>query len=746
MDNNLNEQTNENVQETPVEETAVTPSEEVKETPTDVLQSTLEYDSQPYVATNVGGGSTPPKKPASTGKIIGIVAACVAAIALIVCGILFIPKLFKSDKEVVEEAFEASYGTEAKGYFLQKIDEESFEDLYFKEGGKANFEITLNSITGVEQLEALNGLAISCDANINMQQKLANADLALKSKDESLLSLNYIYSPDTMYMQVPELFDGYLTIPTHDMFGELMKAPIMEGAVDAEELASLPKVDLDLFAMIEEMQTIETSSEDGLWAKATVKKDGSETVDVCGESIKAKKYIITFAEADLEAAVNSVFDEVSEQLMSNPSALESSGMNVDTFNQSMTQVKNMLASMITDIECQAYVKDDELVKLTSTGSFNVMGVVLDYDVHFDLADDAQGEIKFSAMGQPVGIKYDIKDVHGNANGTVSLYAASDSIDFNFNCKNEKSDSSEVTGLEGTLVVQNKDVCKVAFNNTLNKSDDSFKGDFTITVDDQSIGVAYSGSVKDIEKGKSYTYDIPSIDIMYNGSSVANIGVKIGGSAGNADSVSIDSSIPVYDITKVTAEELTAAFEGNQEKIMKWAEDLSAKFGGLGSSEVIKDIEEDVEEIEEEVEDENSSNGELIIQDYDDHKVKILGTMDGFTQDYVCEWFITFTNPDYSSIEYSMENYSVDEIVSGLNDSSSEYFAGVETSEVEVDGTKVQVAKVTYNYDSFTSVNYIYMREIADGVILKVTVVPGEETATAEDYAEVCSDKYFEILQ
>ena len=65
------------------------------------------------------GGKKPkkPKKPMTKGKLAAIIGGSVAAIAAVVCGVIFLPKIFKSDKEVVLDAMEETF----KGYCNESV-------------------------------------------------------------------------------------------------------------------------------------------------------------------------------------------------------------------------------------------------------------------------------------------------------------------------------------------------------------------------------------------------------------------------------------------------------------------------------------------------------------------------------------------------------------------------------------------------------------------------------------------------
>ena len=81
------------------------------------------------------------KKPLSKGAIAGIVAGGVALVAAIVCGIIFLPKLFKPAKDVVIDAAKETFTfTEEKSYVEELVDVNTMVDTYYAEGGFVNYE------------------------------------------------------------------------------------------------------------------------------------------------------------------------------------------------------------------------------------------------------------------------------------------------------------------------------------------------------------------------------------------------------------------------------------------------------------------------------------------------------------------------------------------------------------------------------------------------------------------------------
>ena len=96
------------------------------------------------------------KKPLSKGAITGIVVGGIALVALIVCGIIFLPKLFKPAKDVVIDAAKETFTfAEEKSYAEELVDVNTIVETYYEEGGSNNYEFTINSVAGEEAFSGL---------------------------------------------------------------------------------------------------------------------------------------------------------------------------------------------------------------------------------------------------------------------------------------------------------------------------------------------------------------------------------------------------------------------------------------------------------------------------------------------------------------------------------------------------------------------------------------------------------------
>ncbi len=726
----------------------------------DMNQQQFEQDmySQPYVQQAQVGGK-PPKKSLSGGKLAGIIGGCVALVAAIVCAIIFIPKLF-DPKETVIDAFENTFSADKEtSYTTDVIGAEEIADAIAKNGGSSHVEYGINSLAGAD---AFNGIAIVCDAVSDPANKLINSSIALKYQDAQVLGINFIGTTDNTYLQAPELIDGYFSLPNKDIFGALSKSPLLEEALADTDL---PSFDINYFPETVASDDDAKSDSDGIWEIASVEKKGSTKVDVNGTTVKAKEYDIVIAEEDLENSINKGIDEIKTQLTADPEILSQAGLTADTLSSTFDTVKGMVPSLISgDVVVKVYVKDKKVVKLESDYSTSLMGVSLGYNFYLDKDDNnTSGKVALNVMGQEAGVTFEIKDIKSNPNGNIVLYAADEKINASFNSTVENTDTAKNITINAEASYNDKTLATVVFSNKFDKSANAFNGSIDISIPDTTnLGVTYSGSVKDIVKGKSYTIDLSSIDVNVDGQSILDMYMVIGVDSTKTGASNIDSSLPVYDITTMTTDEFTKVAEDNMEKINTWAADLESKLGGLieslnnmsgGSMEDYDLDDEDYEEIApEDMDDvdvnENDNTEPTTILQSGDVKVNILKSADGFTFDSGSEYYVDYYSEDYSMISYSLDTYSTPaEIVSYSyipeEDENTKIISLVESESIDVDG-EVLYCAVTYEYSDVVISQYRFVKSIGDGVNLILDYYGTEADIAA--IAAGLSNSCYEIIQ
>lgn len=717
---------------------------------------------QPNMPMNGGNGGSgkPPKvkKPMTKGKIAAIIGGSVALIALIICGVIFIPKIFKPAKDVVVDAFENTFESdkESSGYLEGILGTDDLLSAYYEQGGETSMNITLNSISG---MEGISGFGLSADGKYDPVNKLVNGTVSVNYKDAALVTLNLIANEVMTYVQLPDMIDGYFSLPNENYMIALQNSPLGQEM----DLEGMPEGNLEYFAASAddeaEIYSGYVDAIEGLWDSVEVEKQGKAKVDVNGKTVTAKEYYVTLKEKDIEEAVCSALDGASQAVLANPAFFEDAAMDEESFTSSMEQVKAMVPSLISgDFVVKVYIADKKVVKVTSSDEISLYGVSMAYDFYFDIDDEnASGALKFSVMDEEIGIKFEANDIHGNANGTITAYVPDSVVDVNFNTTVNDTGAASMVEFNATGMYNGSSVMDIVYKNDLNKSDNTFSGSLVCSVADAGdMTLTFAGGLKDVNKGQSYTMYFDSIDMSVNGASMLNIAMEYGISAGNVSASDIDSSIPVYDITTMTETDFENILLDNEDNLANWMNEFYNNSAELGESlnELINTYNGDYADYETEddaadLEDADEADEEDMVLETLDSKVRILGTVEGFDVNYVCEYFIDFYSDNYSMLEYTLNQVeSVDEVMESFSAPSddTEVYAQEENKTIEVDGETVVYSMVEYDSYGEKATLYRFAREIEPGLYLVADVnIYSADSYTLEQLAGALGNQYYEIV-
>lgn len=694
-------------------------------------QMNYQQPGMPMGAGGSGGSGKPPKvkKPMTKGKITAIIAGSVAFIALIVCGVIFLPKIFKPAKDVVIDAFENTFAADKESnnnYFDDILGRDDLDELYYEKGGEKTTTYTLNSILGNEDFA---GLSFSSEIKYDPINKLINSTISGDYKDSNFLTVNMIENETTTYMQFLDLIEGYFSVPVQAL-GYSEGADIYSGYVDAVE---------------------------GLWDSVDVEKQGKAKISVNGNNITAKEYYVTIAEEDIEDAITSTFDGVYQAMLADPAILDEAGMDEETLNLYIDQIKAMVPSLISgDLVIKVYIDDKKVVKIVSADTMSLYGVSMGYDFYLDMDDNnVSGAFKCSVMDEEVGVKFEAKDIHGNANGTIKVYMPGEAVDINFNTTISETDSSYKINSELSAAYNGSEVATATYSYDYIKSDNTFSGQIICNIVDLgTIEVPFNGSLKDVTKGESYTKYIDSIDVSIDGESILNVSCEGKISAGSVSATDYDSSLPVYDLMTITDSDYENIMLDNADNLVNWLDNLYNNTGAFGEtieslfelndSEMGSDSGLDVG-----TDPETFSDEDMVLKD-GNSEVMILGSIDGFTIDYACAYFIDYLSENESMIEYTLvSDSSIEEIMGYFNMPSddTEIYAEEENKTISVDGEDITYSMVQYDSYGYKVSMYRMARQIDDGTYLIIDSLVNDDldSYSVDQIAAALGNQYYSIV-
>ena len=262
--------------------------------------------------------------------------------------------------EILKMVNPAAYLTMAASNTAKEIKTDSFDNEYYdllRNIYAGSFSQTipadLTNLTipnaGLPDFIARAGLALSADVDRSNKKSLIG--LKLRTGGAALLSANLFVGNDMLALQVPELYDSYLTVPTSDFVNKWNQSPIsgmtmkIEQDIDIENAFDLiygeggPVQDVGPNPLPSELLAVFSS----YYSKTVIKNSGKQTVELPdGNSVQLAMISVSFTQTEFKNmlldACNTVID------------------NTDTFARLQEQY--------------GYMPDTESVKRNITDSLN----------------------------------------------------------------------------------------------------------------------------------------------------------------------------------------------------------------------------------------------------------------------------------------------------------------------------------------------------------------------------------------
>ena len=713
-----------------------------------------------------------PKKPMTKGKLAGIIGGGVAAVALVVCGVIFLPKLFKSDKEVVLDAIEETFSSYSSNDIRDDVvgTDEIIKALQ-ENGGTSAFTASMSAGEG----ENAYTLGWTHNQATDQKNKEMSANGSITVGGEDVYSYELFTDEDTMTIGVPNILAGYLQCPTDDPMGAIANSPIGQSmGLDASALSGMSA---NMFASSASDSTIASGYVDALetvWDAAEFEKQGKAKITVNGETVTAKEYYVTWSKEDLQDACTSAIDGLTEVVTESESTLEQMGMSASDYEYTMEQFKAMIPSIIKDdLRVKVYVKGKKAVKITCKDQVNLMGVLkIDYDFWLDAGDkDLSGNLSFDASGTSAGIKFEAHDIGKNVNGNVTAFYGDKEIGLNFT-KDIVESGDNVTS---TLKISADSYLSVDWEKNYNKADNTFDN----TISANIIGadtyvINYKGSIKDINKGVGYTTLIDSYEVKAANQTICNGDFEIKVDTSNTTVAKKDDSKKVYDLSTMTEEDMRTFADESQSLMATWLQRLqdNSQFMNLWNkiSELVgtdSDLIESVDEEEtatdedayiddQDIDEANVTLDNAYVQTLDETcKYKIKGCIPGFDFDYADSngYSVSFSTSELSTLSYSVENAddaqsALDMVYYDLANIDSYEITETQTNQTAtVDGKEVLYNIQTYVAYDMNCQDITAVMEVEPGVYMMInaSIYLDDDDYSVDELLQALSSQYYEKM-
>lgn len=636
---------------------------------------------------DISGGYEIMEKKSKKGLIIGISVAAVVVIAALVTGLYFI--LRKTPEEIVKNAMKDTFAeTREKGYSLLNdtlgLSEFSTE--------KADSEVTFTvdeCIVPEYKGIGMTGYA-SVDATDEDDVKAAMGG-SLEIAGESL-STDIKFVDSVLYYTIPELSDKTFKLTADDLVA------IIQDAASSYDGSAVTGSDIDYSELYKKFKEVSETARKNFNDKITYERVGSESITLNnGKSVKTKKYTMTIPKNSIKEYVNEYVTAVVDYADENVTdeQWDELGITKENFEQIANMVPAYFGMLITkDIVVDYYIADGKIVKLSSSykvSGFTQFQITLDVDF--------------------MGDKFVTNDVHGELAMSAGGDDSENSVTYIYDRTSETKDGKWTVNDKATMVLDDDPDTEAesmsfeseqVFDSSTN--DLTYTGKVTSTSTDDGIVFELDGNYSDINKGKSYTFNLNKFSMTDVDGEVA---LSVSGTSKVGDlgkTIEADPSAVKFDPNELDKGKL-------EDIIDKWDKELglSALDVGVVQDGLLGDSDQTSSDNEE-----DTADAEISDEDFDDTEYQgiAMKTSSGYTIDikepgdysrsYASEYTIDLYNydADPSDIYYSWDTYSsIEDVMKTDLDSRVDIYGSdsvkvIETGSVELANGKTVQYQIT----------------------------------------------------
>lgn len=636
---------------------------------------------------DISGGYEIMEKKSKKGLIIGISVAAVVVIAALVTGLYFI--LRKTPEEIVKNAMKDTFAeTREKGYSLLNdtlgLSEFSTE--------KADSEVTFTvdeCIVPEYKGIGMTGYA-SVDATDEDDVKAAMGG-SLEIAGESL-STDIKFVDSVLYYTIPELSDKTFKLTADDLVA------IIQDAASSYDGSAVTGSDIDYSELYKKFKEVSETAGKNFNDKITYERVGSESITLNnGKSVKTKKYTMTIPKNSIKEYVNEYVTAVVDYADENVTdeQWDELGITKENFEQIANMVPAYFGMLVTkDIVVDYYIADGKIVKLSSSykvSGFTQFQITLDVDF--------------------MGDKFVTNDVHGELAMSAGGDDSENSVTYIYDRTSETKDGKWTVNDKATMVLDDDPDTEAepmsfeseqVFDSSTN--DLTYTGKVTSTSTDDGIVFELDGNYSDINKGKSYTFNLNKFSMTDVDGEVA---LSVSGTSKVGDlgkTIEADPSAVKFDPNELDKGKL-------EDIIDKWDKELglSALDVGVVQDGLLGDSDQTSSDNEE-----DTADAEISDEDFDDTEYQgiAMKTSSGYTIDikepgdysrsYASEYTIDLYNydADPSDIYYSWDTYSsIEDVMKTDLDSRVDIYGSdsvkvIETGSVELANGKTAQYQIT----------------------------------------------------
>lgn len=636
---------------------------------------------------DISGGYEIMEKKSKKGLIIGISVAAVVVIAALVTGLYFI--LRKTPEEIVKNAMKDTFAeTREKGYSLLNDTLGLSEFSTEKADSEVTFTVDECIVPEYKDI-GMTGYA-SVDATDEDDVKAAMGG-SLEIAGESL-STDIKFVDSVLYYTIPELSDKTFKLTADDLVA------IIQDAASSYDGSAVTGSDIDYSELYKKFKEVSETAGKNFNDKITYERVGSESITLNnGKSVKTKKYTMTIPKNSIKEYVNEYVTAVVDYADENVTdeQWDELGITKENFEQIANMVPAYFGMLVTkDIVVDYYIADGKIVKLSSSykvSGFTQFQITLDVDF--------------------MGDKFVTNDVHGELAMSAGGDDSENSVTYIYDRTSETKDGKWTVNDKATMVLDDDPDTEAesmsfeseqVFDSSTN--DLTYTGKVTSTSTDDGIVFELDGNYSDINKGKSYTFNLNKFSMTDVDGEVA---LSVSGTSKVGDlgkTIEADPSAVKFDPNELDKGKL-------EDIIDKWDKELglSALDVGVVQDGLLGDSDQTSSDNEE-----DTADAEISDEDFDDTEYQgiAMKTSSGYTIDikepgdysrsYASEYTIDLYNydADPSDIYYSWDTYSsIEDVMKTDLDSRVDIYGSdsvkvIETGSVELANGKTAQYQIT----------------------------------------------------
>lgn len=456
--------------------------------------------------------------------------------------------------------------------------------------------------------------------------------------------------------------------------------------------------DIDYSELYKKFKEVSETARKNFNDKITYERVGSESITLNnGKSVKTKKYTMTIPKNSIKEYVNEYVTAVVDYADENVTdeQWDELGITKENFEQIANMVPAYFGMLITkDIVVDYYIADGKIVKLSSSykvSGFTQFQITLDVDF--------------------MGDKFVTNDVHGELAMSAGGDDSENSVTYIYDRTSETKDGKWTVNDKATMVLDDDPDTEAesmsfeseqVFDSSTN--DLTYTGKVTSTSTDDGIVFELDGNYSDINKGKSYTFNLNKFSMTDVDGEVA---LSVSGTSKVGDlgkTIEADPSAVKFDPNELDKGKL-------EDIIDKWDKELglSALDVGVVQDGLLGDSDQTSSDNEE-----DTADAEISDEDFDDTEYQgiAMKTSSGYTIDikepgdysrsYASEYTIDLYNydADPSDIYYSWDTYSsIEDVMKTDLDSRVDIYGSdsvkvIETGSVELANGKTAQYQIT----------------------------------------------------